>query len=218
MGQSWLQRLVVRGPASEITAFRRAVASPDQPVYVTMKPECRTQRLSFTKMAGLLPRHRVRKFEADIEEPWDLVVEPPRPFKDGSREVTYKFQLSTFEPEELIITVSRLYPWLCFVIGCVACDMEVESSRLVHNGRSWRWRLPVGRGNAIWKKLVPEETEDNSDDVFWGVTEAEWQIMDEVVAHWQPRMDALMARVLKKHRAAHTRAPGCARRRRRGKK
>ena len=206
MGDSWLQRLVVRGPASEVAAFRRAVASPEKPQYVTVKTACRTQRLSFAKLGRLLPRHRAREFEPDIEEPWDLVVEPARPFKDGSRAVTYKFQLSAFEPEDLIIEVSRLYPRLCFVIGCVASSTDTQSSLLVHNGRSWCWCLPVGRKNAIWKKLVPEETEDNSDDVSWGLSQADWQMMDEVVTHWQTRTDALMGRVLKKNRAPSRRS------------
>jgi hypothetical protein len=204
MGDSWLQRLVVRGPACEVSALQRAVASPEKPEYVTMKPACRTQRLSFAKVIGLLPRQDARSFEDDFEEPWDLVVDPVRRFKDGSREVTYRFQLSGFEPEDLILEVSRLYPRLCFVIGCVAPNVDDQSSQLVHDGRRWQWHLPVRRKNAIWKKVVPEETGYNSDEVGWKLAEADWEMMDEVVAHWQPRMDTLLARVLKKGRAGHT--------------
>lgn len=217
MGDSWLQRLVVRGPASEVAAFQRAVASPEKPRYVTVTPTCQTQRLSFAKLSSLLPRRQARRFAAELEEPWDLVVDPARQFEDGSREATYKFQLSAFEPEDLIIEVSRRYPHLCFVVGCVAPSADAQSSLLVHNGRAWQWRLPVRRKNAIWKKVVPEETEDNSDEVTWGLAEADWQMMDEVVAHWQPKIDRLMARVLKENRAAHTRSPGRVRRRRPGK-
>jgi len=198
MGDSWLQRLVVCGPASEVAAFQRAVASPVKPEYLTVKPACRTQRLSFAKLSHLLPRRQARRFEAECEEPWDLVVDPGRRLKDGSLEVTYKFQLSAFEPEDMIIQVSRLYPQLCFVIGCVAPSVDAQSSLLAHHGRSWQWRLPVRRKNAIWKKLVPKETEDNSDEVTWGLAEADWQMVDEVVAHWRPRMDTLVARALKK--------------------
>lgn len=59
MRQSRLQQLVVRGFASEVTLFRRAVASPDQPVYVTVKPACRTQRLSFEQSFRRLDGHEL---------------------------------------------------------------------------------------------------------------------------------------------------------------
>jgi hypothetical protein len=205
MGDSWLQRLVVRGPASEVVAFQCAVASRAKPEYVTVKPACRTQRLSFVKLNRLLPRRRARELEPALEEPWDLVVDPVRRLDDGSREITYKFQLSAFEPEEMVIEVSRLYPRLCFVSGSVAPSVDEQSSVLAHNGRSWKWRLPVRQKNAIWKKMVPEETADNGDEVSWALAEADWKMMDEVVTHWRPRMDILMARMRMKSGRAQTR-------------
>jgi len=216
MGDSWLQRLVVRGPAAEVAAFERAAASPKKPAYVTVRPACRTQRLSFAKLRSLLPVRQAQRLNEELEEPWDLVVDPVRQCKDGSREVTYKFQLSAFEPEHLIIRVSRLHPRLCFVIGCVAPNVDEQSSLLVHRGQTWQWHLPLRRKNAIWKKLVPEETADNGDEVTWGLTQADWQMMDGVVGHWQPKMDVLMPRVLKEGRPARERGPRSVRRRRRG--
>ena len=103
---------------------------------MTVRTACRTQRLSFAKLSGLLPPQRARRFVVTLEEPWDLVVDPPEKLTDGLRKVTYGFQLSAFEPEDLIIEVSRLYPRLCFVIGCVAPSVDAQSSLLVHNGRS----------------------------------------------------------------------------------
>jgi hypothetical protein len=195
---SWLQRLVVRGPAAEVRAFQRAVASPAKPIYLTPPTACRRQRLSFAKLRSLLPRQQAPRFPADLEEPWDLVVDPVEQFKDGSRQVMFRFQLSRFEPENLIIEASRLYPELCFVVACVAPHADDQSSVLVHQGRSWCWRLPRRRKNAIWKKLVPEETEDNADEVTFALAEADWQMMDEVVDHWRRKMGKLMARVLAK--------------------
>src|SRR6266508_1163321 len=55
MGDSWLQRLVVRGPAAEVTAFRRAAASREKPEYRTIERECETQKLSFAKLRTLIP-------------------------------------------------------------------------------------------------------------------------------------------------------------------
>ena len=168
---------------------------------------CRRRRLSFAKLIGLLPRRDARRFEAELEEPWDLVVEPARQLKDGSRELTYKFQLSAFEPEDLIIRVSRLYPHLYFIIGCVAPSVDAQSSLLVHNGQSWQWRLPVRRKNAIWNKLAHGKTDDNSDELTWGLAEADWQMIDEVVEHWRLKVDTLMGRALKKGRVARSHCP-----------
>jgi hypothetical protein len=213
MGDSWLQRLVVRGPAADVAAFRRAVASREKPQYLTVKPGCRTQKLSFAKLRSLLLPRRARQIDTELEEPWDLVVEPTETLKGSSVELTYKFQLSEFEPDDLILEVSKLYRRLCFVLGCVAPDVDEQSSRLIQAGRRSReWRLPAKRKAAIWKELVPEETDDNSDEVTWGLAEADWQFMDEVVAHWRPRMDTLAAQVLRHRRsgrrARHARRPG----------
>jgi len=53
---SWLQRLVVRGPAADITAFRKAAASSATPVYLTRDPELSTLKLSFRKLLAALPQ------------------------------------------------------------------------------------------------------------------------------------------------------------------
>jgi len=193
MGDSWLQRLVVRGPVADVTAFQPAVASREKPEYRTIKRECRTQKLSFVKLRALIPG--APEFDDEVEEPWDLSVGRARRLRDGSLELTYRFQLSAFEPDDLIVEVAKVYPRLCFVLGCVAPTVDEQSSRLVHGGRSWGWRLSSRRKEAIWKQLVPEETDDNTDEVLWGEVQADWQMMDEVVAHWRPKMDTLVARV-----------------------
>jgi hypothetical protein len=94
MGNACLQRLVVRGPAAEVTAFRQAVASRAKPEYMTIGRACRTQKLSFAKLRTLIPGKPARRIKGDIEEPCDLVVDPARRHTDGSLELTYRFQLS----------------------------------------------------------------------------------------------------------------------------
>jgi hypothetical protein len=94
--------------------------------------------------------------------PWDLVVDPAERLKDGSLQLAYEFQLSEFEPDNLIVEVSKLYPPLCFALGCVAPNVDEQSSRLIHAGRSRVWRWPTRRKEAIWVELVPEETDYNS--------------------------------------------------------
>ena len=137
MGDSWLQRLVVRGPASDVTAFQKAAASRDKPEYWTVRPQLRTQRLSFAKLRTLLPSKDARKFSEEPEQPWDLVVEAPRRLKDGSLEVTYKFQLGRSEPDDLIVAVSKVFPRLTFIVGCVAPSVDQQSSGLVYKGQAW---------------------------------------------------------------------------------
>jgi hypothetical protein len=205
MGDSWLQRLVIRGPAPAIARFRAAAVGKAKPQYATMKPVRRTQRLSFQKLRSQLPPKLARRHDADLEEPWDLLVDPARRFKDGSLELTYKFQLSRFEPETLIIDVSRVHSQLCLVLGCVAPHVDDQSSLLVHAGRSWRWRLPARHAEAIRSKLVPEATGDNDDEVFWAEAEADWALMDEVVGHWHPKVEALVARIRRAGQGARRR-------------
>ncbi|MGH7393887.1 MAG: hypothetical protein ACREM3_31175 [Candidatus Rokuibacteriota bacterium] len=180
MGDSWLQKLVVRGPISDVVAFRKAAASGKQPEYWTMDPQSRTLRLSFAKLRDLLPPQDAGKCDADPEEPADLVVEHLRKFRDRSVELTYRFQLAESEPDALIIAVSKAFPRLCFVVGCVAPSVDEQSSCLIHNGRSWRWRLS-GRQKKAILATVTEETEENGDEVALARAEADWAMMDEVI-------------------------------------
>lgn len=131
MGDSWLQRLVVRGPGADVRAFQKAAASRVKPEYRTVRPQVRTQRLSFAKLRALLPSRDARTFSGKVEEPWDLVIEGPRRRMDGSLEVAYGFQLGQSEPDDLIVAVSKIFPRLCFVVGCVAPAVDEQSSRLV---------------------------------------------------------------------------------------
>jgi hypothetical protein len=190
---SWLQRLVVRGPAPDVAAFRRAAASRSKPAYLTVSPELETQALSFRKLRDALAPQRCGKIDENPEEPWDLVVDPVQRFKDGTTEVTYRFQLSRFECEELIREVSKLYPQLCFVLGCVARANDEQSSRLMQRGRVSRWRLPDRIREAIMGDL-PDETEDEDDEVAWDLAEADWAMMDTVVDHWRSKVDRLISR------------------------
>src|SRR5881296_143622 len=132
MGDSWLQRLVVRGSAPDVAAFTRAARSGERPRYLTVSRPLRTQKLSFEKLKGVLPPTIAGRVAPEPEEPWDLVVEQCR-LRDGTVEVTYKFQLSEFECEPLIVAVSKLYPRLCFVLGCVASFVDQQSSMFIHN-------------------------------------------------------------------------------------
>lgn len=192
-----MQRLVVRGPFPDVAAFMNAAVCPKAAISLTVDDGERTQKLSFGQLRAALPVRLARRVPGKLEEPWDLIIDPVKRRRDGMVEVTYKFQLSRSEPDALILAVSMLYPRLCFVVGCVALDVDEQSSRFVHNGRSWRWHIPATRTEAILAR-VPEETAENADEVLWAEAEAGWAMMDEVVAHWKPKADVLMASLLKR--------------------
>jgi hypothetical protein len=191
MSDSWLQRLVVRGPEADVSAFSAAVRSDARLEYRTVERQFKRQKLSFVRLRDSLPPGLRRTTPVPDEEPWDLVVEPPRRFRDGTVELTYKFQLSAYEPEVLILAASTVYPLLCFVVACVSPSDDQQYSLLIHRGEKVAWRLPARRKAAILKK-VPKETEDNGDQVDLALAEADWEMMDEVVSQWRTRAARLM--------------------------
>ncbi len=170
MADSWLQRLIVRGSAPDVAAFTGAAKSRQRPYYLTVKPQLRIQRLSFETLKALLPVRVARRAALEPEEPWDLVVEQRR-LKDGTVEVTYKFQAERIRVRPLMIAVSKRYPRLCFVLGCVASSIDQQSSMFIYNGQATSWDLPNRRKAAIRAK-VPEETADNSNEVTQALAEA----------------------------------------------
>jgi hypothetical protein len=196
MGDSWLQRLVVRGPKADLSAFCRAVESNARPYYRTVERQLQRQKLSFVRLRSSLPPALRRTLPVPDEEPWDLVVERPRRLKDQTLEVTYKFQLSRYEPELLILAASKIYHQLCFVVACVAPAADQQYSMFTHRGLHSLWNLPSRRKATILRK-VPKETEDNGDDVFLALAEADWEMMDAVTRHWEDAAARVMANVPK---------------------
>lgn len=195
MADSWLQTLVVRGPRPEVSAFRKAAASRQEAVSWTVDG-VRRQVLSFEKLYAALPTRPLRRvLPAPVEEPWDLVVDRARRMADGTVEITYRFQLKRYDPDDLIVAVSRQYPRLCFVLAAVGPSFDEQSSRFIHSGRSSLWRLPAARKAVIFD-AVPEETDDNADEQYWALVEADWAMMEEVVVHWRGRADMLMANLV----------------------
>ncbi len=186
-----LQRLVVRGPAADVAAFRKAASSRSKPTYLTMDPVHKTQKLSFKKLsARVAPKNG--SFE-DLEEPWDLAVDRLERYPDGTVQLTYRFQtdLRCSDCEVLTKALSRIYPRLCFVLGSIAPCADEQISLLAYQGRIRRWRLPDKRKQVL-QADIPEPTEDNDDEILWAEIEAGWAMMDAVVDHWKPAVDELM--------------------------
>jgi len=205
---SWLQRLAVRGPADDIAAFKKATASPSKADYLYERAQFRTQRLSFVKLRSALPPSLADGID-EAQDPWDLVIDPPRRFRDGTIEITYRFQLDAFEPENLIAAASTMFPRLMYVLGTVAPSADEQSSLLAHAGKVRRWRISNRIKEPICAK-IPEETEDNGDEVLWALAEADSKMMDEVMNHWKKKVDEIIvqsgnARPLKHRRSPKTR-------------
>jgi hypothetical protein len=190
---SWLQRLVVCGHAADVTTFRKAASSSARPSYVTLKPELRAQKLSFTKLLAALPE-KLADTISEPQEPWDLGVDGPELMADGTTEFAYRFQLDDFTCEDLIVAVSTMYPRLCFVLGTVAPNVDEHSSLMAHSGKVWRWNLS-NRLHGIITAKIPEETEENEDDVFWALTQADWEMMDAVVDHWKKKVAKIFSEI-----------------------
>jgi hypothetical protein len=190
---SWLQRLVVRGTVADVAAFKKAAASSSKPYYLYQRAQLRTQRLSFVRLRASLPQTLAREID-DPQEPSDLVIDQPHRFKDGTIELTYRFQLNAFECETLIAAVSTMYPRLTYVLGTIAPNVDEQSSLLAHAGKVWRWRISNRLKEPICAK-IPEETEDNGDEVFSALVEADWEMMDQVVNHWKGKVNKIVSNI-----------------------
>jgi hypothetical protein len=183
---TWLQRVVVRGPAKEVIAFSRNAGTRDKAHYVYERAHLRTQRLSFIKLYDSLPVKLARKVSIEkdgMQEPFDLSIEPIRKFRDGTAVVTYRFQLSAMEPENFVTVLSELYASLCFLVGMVDPNTGTAGSILAHRGKASRWQLPVRRIEAIYPS--------NPDADFWDLVECDRKAMDEVLDHWKAKAKAI---------------------------
>ena len=88
--------------------------------------------------------------------------------------------LSRYEPDLLLTKVSRLFPSLTFVLGWVAPSVDEAASKCIQNGKVTRYDLPADRVGDIRAAKYKEWGEDCL-DADW---EADWEMLDEVVKHW----------------------------------
>ncbi len=173
MGDSWLHRLVVRGPERFVAEFRRASEAKGI--------------LSFAKMRESLPRGVAGRLGRVLQEPAGLEVDANERGPDGRVEISYRFQLSHFECEGLIREMSRAHQEVAFILGTIAPDVDEQSSMLAFGGRVWRWELPEKRKSALLHQFAPDEEASILD-----LAEADWSMMDEVVRHWDDKVSALL--------------------------
>lgn len=189
---TWLQRLLVRGPADSVSAFCKAARSEEKARYVNERASRRTQRLSLVKLYKALPPNLASKVDTNrdgMQDPFNLSIDPLKRFRDGTTAVTYRFQLSAMEPENFITVLSGLYSRLCFVVGTVDPNSNEASSILAYQGKASQWRLPARRIDAIYPDV------DESD--LWDFVESDWKAMDEVMDHWKAKAEKLIVKISK---------------------
>jgi hypothetical protein len=197
MSDSWINRLVVSGRTADIDAFGASVARPGG-----RSPTM----LSFKKLQGQLPRVEWDGLE-EVEEPWDddrgpmAVAAPDRRARQpsGTQDLMYRFSQARYEPDELLIRASRLFPKLCFVLGWVAPSNDERSSRFIHNGHTLVFRLPDQRTEKLralaYRRygLTDEATDDA--DSLWADFEGDWALLDAVVKHCSGKVTRTLAAV-----------------------
>jgi hypothetical protein len=196
LSNDWINRLIVRGPAKDVEAFAKAATDPRILKHQLEKPSNRGPQhgLSFDALLSGLPTSWATRLNREVTNPWDLSVDRPVRLKGELIERTYRFQLRHYEPDTLLIKVSKQYARLCFVLGWVDPNSDDQASRFIHSGHSVLYRLPERRKRVLHAR-VPAEGTANESEIFWALIEADWAMMDAVVAHWDRRAAAILHQI-----------------------
>lgn len=133
-------------------------------------------------------RERVSQVE---EEPDDLNSERLVSRKNGNGEKIYRFMLSSYDPALLLIYVSKHFPRLCFILGCVAPNIDEAASKFITNGKARRYTMSSKRRREIRVNKYNEWGEDCLDADI----EADWVMLDAVVARWNTKFTTALKAV-----------------------
>ena len=196
MSNDWINRLTVRGPATDARSFATAATDPRIVKRQVARPSRakRSLGLSFRKLLERLPERVKARLYPEVTEPWELSVDAPVRLEQAMVERTYRFQLTHYEPDTLLIEVSNQYPQLCFVLGWVDPNSDDQASRFIHAGRSSLYRLSLRRKRAL-QVGVPKDGEADDSEIFMADVHADWAMMDAVVCHWDRRSAAVLRRI-----------------------
>jgi hypothetical protein len=192
MSDSWINRLVVAGPVKDVQKFARVAMAFVPPDFGICSRKPVKAALCFESLYKLLPASGRKRVSYIEQEPEDLTCERLVMSNNGTGHKEYKFMLSCYEPDSLFIEVSRIFPFLCFVLGWVAYHVDEAASKFIRHGKVRRFDLPDRRCRQIWAIKNKEWGEDS----YEADTEADWAMLDAVVSHW----DKTLANVLKTHR------------------
>jgi hypothetical protein len=187
MSDSWINRLVVAGPAADVKAFARAASGFRPPEFDSPSDKSVKTPLSFEALYQSLPA-KARKNIGEIEdEPADLVSERLVTGKKRNGKKSYGFMLTRYEPDLLLTEVSKLFPRLYFILGWVSPSVDEAVSKFIRNGRAKRYSIPDKRREEIRTSKYKEWGED----CFEADIEADWDMLDDVVKHWDKILTGL---------------------------
>lgn len=196
MSDPWINRLVVTGPVEDAKAFSKAATGFQLPELGSSSKKPVKLLLSFTALYNLLPEKAQKRVPEVDDEPDDLIAERLVTGKNGNGEKIYRFELSSYEPDLLLAEVSKCFPRLIFVLGSVAPNVGEAASKFIRNGKSRHYDMPDNRQEEIRNSKYEEWGEDCL-DADW---EADWLMLDEVVAHWNETLKAVKKKALRRRK------------------
>ena len=215
MSDPSIYRLVVSGPEPNVRLFQTAVADSERSSLMSawnsdrkaleVRPVSRTS-LSFARLLSELSEDDQRELDQPVEEPWNdtgdsfsLVVQAPEEDDrqpPGVVNLVYRFMLKSYDPEELLMRSSKLFPNVCFVLGCVNPAWDEQKSAFIHDGYSDTYELPDDlkqslRDAGYLRYGIQPETAAESDDpnLFWAEVEGDWAMLDAVIQYWDSTVD-----------------------------
>ena len=199
-----IHRLVVRGPAREVEAFRTCARGDHPGDYWTVSRQSKYLQLSFQRLKAV--GKAILKMNLDPpNEPIDLIVEKPTMLKHGLVELVYKFQIGYGgEPRTFLAKLSQAFPHLCFVFGSVEPSISNQDSCFILRGKRTDWHLPERRGRVLAAKVEKlmniEGTTDSTkmkleNELLEACVEADWAMLDEVVHHWDKKAEKTLAMI-----------------------
>jgi hypothetical protein len=119
----------------------------------------------------------------------------------GLVDLTYRFSLVRFEPDDLLIHVSRLLPRLCFVLGWVAPANDEAASKFIQNGKALEHQLSDTARESLREDayrrlgLAPDYGSTapmDDDEALWADWEGDWAQLQAVVEYWDETVTAAL--------------------------
>lgn len=201
MPDTWINQLVVSGPIDEVRRFESMVAAGKG---------SSTTSLSFVRLQMHLTEDQRRGLDPPVEGWSDDSpdgISPPEMqtrAETGLMDLRYSFTQARYEPDELLIRASTLFPHVCFVFGWVAPSVDEAASRFIHNGHVLLYRASDKRRESLRARAyrrhglsVDAEDDPSADDSeqFWADIEGDWALLDAVVKHWDGKVARTLQRV-----------------------
>ena len=121
--------------------------------------------------------------------------------RPGFMDLEYRFSLVRFEPDDLLIQVSRLFPRLCFVLGWVAPANDEAASKFIQSGEVLEYWLSDSERESLrddaYRRLglspdYGSTAPIDDDEALWADWEGDWAQLDTVVKYWDHTVAAAL--------------------------